>query len=113
MVYKELRYNTIGEDEVGHVLRGEVVDEVLHAGEAGISVGQDAESVSASVFTLRIAFGNLSRSVWLAAHADGPAENVRRCAHDLGFGSACKACAAARGRGCVVVVQSNGNHEGQ
>ncbi len=33
----------IGEDEAGHALRGEVVDEVLHPGEVGVALGRDAE----------------------------------------------------------------------
>ena len=32
----------IGEDEAGHTLRGEVVDEVLHPGEVGVALGRDA-----------------------------------------------------------------------
>ena len=33
----------IGEDEAGHAVRREVVDEVLHPGEVGVALGRDAE----------------------------------------------------------------------
>ena len=33
----------IGEDEAGHAVRGEMVDEVLHPGEVGVAFGRDAE----------------------------------------------------------------------
>ena len=33
----------IGEDEAGHALRREVVDEMLHPGEVGVTLGRDAK----------------------------------------------------------------------
>lgn len=33
----------VGEDEAGHALRREVVDEVLHPGEVGVALGRDAK----------------------------------------------------------------------
>ncbi len=45
----------IGEDEAGHALRREVVDEVLHPGEVGVALGRNAELMNAPAFTLRVA----------------------------------------------------------
>ncbi len=92
----------IGEDEAGHALRGEVVDEVLHPGEVGVALGRDAELMNASAFSLRVAFGNLSRSARLPAHVVVIAEIVLRFAHDLHFGFALKECAIAQGSVGVV-----------
>ena len=64
-------------------VRGEVVDEVLHSGEVGVALGRDAELMNAAAFTLRVAFGNLSRSARLPAHIVVFAEIVLRFAHDL------------------------------
>ncbi len=56
------RHAAIGEDEAARALRREVVDEVLHPGEVGVALGRNAELMNAPAFTLRVAFGNLSRS---------------------------------------------------
>ena len=37
----------VGEDEAGHAVGREVVDEVLHPGEVGVALGRDADTASA------------------------------------------------------------------
>ena len=46
----------IGEDEAGHAVGREVVDEVLHPGEVGVALGRDAE-LPAHVVVLAVPVG--------------------------------------------------------
>ena len=48
----------IGEDEAGHALRGEVVDEVLLPSVVGVAFGRVAELLNSSTFTLWAPFSN-------------------------------------------------------
>ena len=57
----------IGQDEAGHAVRREVVDEVLHPSEVGVAFGLDAELMNATAFILRVGFSSRSRSARLAA----------------------------------------------
>ena len=90
---------------------GEVHDgQAARGGVRFLAVNGDVAQLAA------VGFDELFRLHEHAAGADCgvvDAACVLPCAHDLGFGSACKACAAAQGRGSVVGVRSNGNHEGQ
>ena len=91
------RHAAIGEDEAGHALRREVVDEVLHPGEVGVALGRDAE-LPAHLVILAEPVGVVERRV--GEELSFASQKTRQVAARFGFRAH-----ARRGVGAEVGVQ--------